>query len=123
MPSSTVAPTPAATRRRPAWGIPVVVLAVVVVALAAVIGVRGLLGNPVQSVAPDGTTTLSGSYQPVACDSGCAQGYVQAGARSVFLRLPSACSAPSSGAQVTVHARPDGALGKQAYLALDCPSH
>jgi hypothetical protein len=123
MPSSAVAPPPAATGRRPAWGVPLVVLAVVVVAVAAVVGIRGLLGNPVQSVAPDGTATVSGTYQPVSCDSGCAQGYVQAGARSVFVRLPAGCAAPSAGAEVTVRARPDGALGKQAYLALDCPSH
>ena len=122
MPSSAVAPPPTATRRRPAWGIPVVVLAVIVVAVAAVVGIRGLLGNPVESVGADGTATLSGTYQSVACDSGCAQGYVQAGARSVFVRLPAGCAAPSSGAQVTVRARPDSALGKQAYRAVDCPS-
>ena len=123
MPSSALAAPPVPARRRPAWGIPVVVLAVVVVAVTAVIGVRGLLGNPVRSVASDGTATLSGSYQPVSCDSGCAQGYVQAGARSVFVRLPSGCAMPSSGSRVTLHARPDSGLGKQAYLALDCPSH
>ncbi len=100
-----------------------VVLAVAVVAVAAVIGIRGLMGNPVESTAPDGTATLSGSYQPVSCDSGCSQGYVQSGARSVFLRLPAGCAAPSSGAAITVRARPDASLGKQAYLALDCPSH
>lgn len=123
MPSTALAAPPTPARRRPAWGIPVVVLAVVVVAVAAVVGVRGLLGNPVRSVATDGTATLSGSYQSVSCDSGCAQGYVQAGARSVFVRLPSGCAAPSSGAHVTLRARPDPGLGKQAYLALDCPSH
>lgn len=100
-----------------------VVLAVLVVAVAAVIGVRGLLGNPVQSVAPDGTATLSGGYQPVSCDSGCSQGYVQSGARSVFVRLPAGCAQPGSGQPVTLRARLDTSLGKQAYQALDCPSH
>jgi hypothetical protein len=122
MPSSALAAPPAPTRRRPAWGVPVVVLAVVVVAVAAVIGIRGLIGNPVQTVAPDGTATLNGSYQPVSCDSGCAQGYVQAGGRSVFVRLPAGCSQPRSDTQVTLRARSDASLGKQAYLALDCPS-
>jgi len=126
MPSAAAAPpaSPVATpHRRPAWALPVVVLAVIAVAIAAVVGVRGLLGDPVRSVAGDGTATLSGTYQSVSCDSGCRQGYLQAGARSVFVRLPAGCAAPSSGSDVTVHARLDAALGKRAYLALDCPTH
>jgi hypothetical protein len=131
MPSTTATPgqTPTARqtqtqapRRRPAWALPVVVLAVLAVAAAAVVGIRGLMGDPVRSVSPDGTATLSGSYQPVSCDSGCAQGYVQAGARSVFVRLPNGCAKPAADAQVTVQARPDATLGKHAYLALDCPT-
>jgi hypothetical protein len=89
----------------------------------AVAGSRGLTGDPLRSVAPDGTATLSGSYQPVSCDSGCSQGYVQSGARSVFVRLPNNCPQLFAGAQVTVRARPDSSLGKQAYTAVDCPSH
>jgi hypothetical protein len=124
MPSSALAPPAVeAPRRRPAWALPVVVLAVIAVAIGAVIGIRGLLGDPVRSVAADGTATLSGGYQPVACDSGCHQGYVQSGARSVFVQLPNDCAQPQSGAEITVHARPDASLGKKAYLAVDCPSH
>lgn len=126
MPGSTLAPAPAQTpprNGRPAWALPVVVLAVLAVAVAAVVGIRGLMGDPLRSVAADGTATLSGAYQPVGgCGSGCAQGYVQAGARSVFVRLPGGCAQPAAGAQVTLHARPDATLGKQAYLAVDCPN-
>ncbi|HZS13219.1 MAG TPA: hypothetical protein VFC09_01345 [Candidatus Dormibacteraeota bacterium] len=122
MPSSAVAPAPAPPRRRPVWGVPLVVVAVAVVAVAAVIGVRGLLGDPVRSVGAGGVATLSGSWEPVSCDSGCVQGYVQAGARSVFLRLPGGCREPGRDQSITVTARPDPSLGKQAYLALDCPS-
>jgi hypothetical protein len=123
MPTSTLAPAPVDTpRRRPAWALPVVVVAVVVVIVAAVIGVRGLMGNPVQSVGPDGVATLSGAYQPVSCDGGCLQGYVQSGARSVFVRLPNACTRPLADERITVHARLDASLGKQAYQAIDCPS-
>jgi hypothetical protein len=120
-PTATQTQEPA-PRRRPAWGLPVVVLAVLAVAVAAVVGIRGLMGDPVRSVAADGTATLSGSYQPVGCDSGCAQGYVQAGGRSVFVRLPNGCAQPAADAQVTLQARPDTTLGKRAYLALDCPT-
>jgi len=125
MRSTVAAPVPTQTppRRRPVWALPVVVLAVVAIAVAAVVGIRGLMGDPVRSVAADGTATLSGAYQPVSCDSGdsgCAQGYVEAGGRSVFVRLPSGCAQPAADTQVTVRARPDAALGKRAYLALDC---
>src|SRR5258708_14437716 len=113
MPSSVAAPAPTQTppRRRPAWALPVVVLAVLAVAVAAVVGIRGLLGDPVRSVAADGTATLTGSYQPVGCDSRCAQGYVQADARSVFVQLPGGSPQPAAGAQATVHARADSPLG------------
>jgi hypothetical protein len=111
-----------AHRPRPAWALPVVVVAVVAVAIALVIGLRGLGGDPVRSTAADGTATLSGTYQPVSCDGGCVQGYVQAGARSVFVRLPAGCPAPRADQLVTVQARPDSNLGKHAYQALSCPT-
>jgi hypothetical protein len=109
-------------RPRPAWALPAVVVAVVAIAVALVIGLRGLTGDPVRSSAPDGTATLNGTYQPVSCDSGCVQGYVQAGARSVFVRLPSDCPSPQRDHQITVQAKPDSSLGKHAYLATACPT-
>lgn len=107
--------------RRPAWALPAVVAAVVAVAAASVVGVRGLLGNPVRSTAADGTSVLAGSFEPVTC-SGCdAQGYIQDGARSVFVRLPAGCAEPGREAHVEVSARPAPDLGKHAYRALGCP--
>ena len=121
MSSLTVETPPArSSGRRPAWALPVVVLAVLVVAAAAVIGVRGLFGDPVVSTAADGTATISGAWQPVDCDR-CVQGYVQAGARSVFVRLPQGCAAPGREAHVVLHGRPDATLGKHAYAATACP--
>jgi hypothetical protein len=134
MPAGTADPTSASSgatppqqaaapeRPRPAWALPVVVVAVVAIAVALVVGLRGLGGDPVRSTAADGTATLSGAYQPVSCDSGCVQGYLQAGARSVFVRLPAGCPAPHADQQVTVQARPDTSLGKHAYTALACPT-
>ena len=116
--SSVDVERPAATRR-PAWAPAVVVVAVVVVAIALVVGIRGLLGNPVRSTAADGTAVLAGTYAPVTC-SGCAQGYIQDGARSVFVRLPAGCPSPGSDVHVEVTARPAPDLGKRAYRALAC---
>lgn len=112
---------PAARTHRPAWALPAVVFAVLAVAAALVVGLRGLTGNPVVATAPDGTATISGTWEPFEC-SGCVQGYVQDGARSVFVRLPSGCAAPAREAHVTVHGRPAPELGKQSYTALACPS-
>jgi hypothetical protein len=122
MSSATVESPPPPVRRRPAWALPAVVLAFLAVAAAAVVGVRGLLGDPVVAVAPDGSATISGSWEPVDCGAGCVQGYVQAGARSVFVRLPAACAAPGREAHVTLRGRPDRGLGTHAYLALACPA-
>jgi len=105
--------------RRPAWALAVVVVAVLVVAVALVVGVRGLLGNPVRSTAADGTAVLAGSFAPVTC-SGCVQGYIQDGARSVFVRLPDGCPSPGQDVHVEVSARPAPDLGKHAYRALAC---
>lgn len=125
MPAGTADPSSAVAqprRPRPAWALPAVIVAVLAIAAALVVGLRGLTGDPVRSTAPDGTATLSGSWEPVSCDSGCVQGYVQAGARSVFLRLPSGCAAPQREAQITVQAKPDSNLGTHAYRALSCPT-
>jgi hypothetical protein len=109
-----------AAARRPAWALAVVVVAVLAVVAALVVGVRGLLGDPVRSTAADGTSLLAGSFQPVACASCGAQGYVQDGARSVFVRLPAGCPVPARDAHVEVEARPAPDLGKHAYRALGC---
>ena len=109
--------------RRPAWALAVVVVAVLVVAAALVVGVRGLLGNPVRSTAADGSSVLAGSFEPVACsDCTSVQGYVQDGGRSVFVRLPAGCGKPAREAHVEVSARPAPDLGKHAYRALGCPA-
>lgn len=120
--SATLQTPPAPARRRPVWALPAVVLAVLAVAAALVVGLRGLLGNPVVSTAPDGTATISGSWEPVECAGGCVQGYVQAGARSVFVRLPGGCAAPAREAHVMLRGRPAPALGTHAYTAAGCPS-
>jgi hypothetical protein len=109
-----------AVARRPAWALGVVVVAVLVVAAALVVGVRGLLGDPVRSTAADGTVVLAGSFAPVTC-SGCTQGYIQDGARSVFVQLPTGCPSPGRDVHVEVTARPAPDLGRHAYRALSCP--
>lgn len=117
--SLTAAP---ATPGRPWWALPVVIAAVVAVAVAAVIGIRGLLGNPIRATGADGTATIVGTFEPFDC-AGCPpQGYVQAGARSVFVVFRTDCPTPQRGTGITVHARQDNSLGKQAYRAVDCPS-
>jgi hypothetical protein len=122
MSSATVESPPPPLRRRPAWALPAVVLAVLAVVAAAVVGVRGLLADPLVAVAPDGSASISGSWEPFDCGAGCVQGYVQAGARSVFVRLPAGCPAPRREAHVSLRGRPDHALGSHAYLATSCPS-
>ncbi|HEX3605557.1 MAG TPA: hypothetical protein VH134_06515 [Candidatus Dormibacteraeota bacterium] len=120
---ATAAAAPAGPlARRPVSALALVVLAVLVVAAGLVVGVRGLLGNPVRSTAADGTSVLAGSFQPVACSGCAAQGYLQDGARSVFVRLPASCAAPARDAHVEVTARPAPDLGKHAYRALGCPA-
>ena len=119
--SATVETPPTPTGRRPAWALPVVVLAVLAVAAALVVGLRGLMGNPVVSTTPDGVATISGSWEPFECSGGCVQGYVQDGARSVFVRLPSGCAAPARESHVTLRGRSAPSLGKGAYTALGCP--
>jgi hypothetical protein len=119
------APADPTTPRNPLrsrLGMALIPLAALVVLGGAVLGVRGLVDNPVVSVGPGGVTTISGSFQPVTCAGGCVQGYVQAGARSVFVVLPSGCPVPASGRQVTVQGEPDPSLGSAAYRASGCAS-
>jgi len=106
--------------RRPAWALPVVIIAVLVVTAALVVGILGLLANPVRSVNADGTTTLAGTFEPYQCSAAACDGYVQAGARSVFVRFPNSCPPPARGAAVTVNARPAPDLGSGSYRATGC---
>jgi hypothetical protein len=115
-----VTSTVPAPRRRPAWALPVVLIAVLVVAAAVVVGVLGLLANPVRSVNADGTTTLSGTFEPYQCSDAACDGYVQAGARSVFVRFPNNCPPPARGSSVTLSARPAPDLGSGSYRATGC---
>jgi hypothetical protein len=116
--------TPAApdrvTRGPSRRGLVVFLVAAAVVIVAAVVGIRGLMASPIQSVGTDGTTTLQGTWEPYSCDAHACQGYVQAGARSVFVVLPSGCPHPARAAEVTVTGRLDKSLGNGSYLAKRC---
>lgn len=107
-------------RHRRWWAAAAVVVAVVAIVAAAVVGVRGLLASPIRAIRADGTAVIGGTWEP--CTS-CATpgGYVQAGARSVFVVLPSDCTPPPANHDVTVVARRDPTLGSGSYRALDCP--
>jgi len=117
---ATPAPPSTVPGRRPLWALPVVVLAVLAVLAALVWGIRGLMGNPVVATAPDGTATLQGTWEPFACCP--AQGYVQDGARSVFVILGSGCAEPAREQRIALHGRLDQTQGKQTYRAVDCPT-
>ncbi len=110
-------PTTRAVSRR---GVLIFLVAAAAVIIAAVVGIRGLVASPIRSVAPDGTATLQGTWEPYSCDARLCQGYVQAGSRSVFVVLPSACPAPHRAADVTVKGRLDPSLGSGSYRAIDC---
>jgi hypothetical protein len=107
-------------RRRPLWGVPVVVVAVIAVGVLFVVGFTGLFANPVKGVNPDGTTTLSGGFEPYQCTRTACDGYVQAGARSVFVVFPPDCAPPQRGATITVFGRPAADLGSGSYRATAC---
>jgi hypothetical protein len=96
------------------------VIALVVIAVAFVVGVVGLFADPVRSVASDGTATLAGTFEPYECSRSSCNGYVQAGARSVFVQFPKGCPPPARGAQVTVEGKPAPDLGSGSYRARRC---
>ena len=121
MATTPVAPD-RSTRGLSRRGLLIFLVAAVAVVVAAVVGVQGLLASPIESVAADGTATLHGTWEPYSCDVHACQGYVQAGARSVFVVLPSSCAHPQRAALVTVKARRDSALGSGSYRASDCAS-
>lgn len=109
-----------ATRRISRRGLIIFVLAAMAIVAATVVGVRGLTGSPVQSVAADGSATLHGTWEPYSCDIHVCQGYVQAGARSVFVVLAAGCPEPARAADVTIVGRPDASLGKGSYRSVGC---
>lgn len=109
--------------RRPWWARWVVILAIPVASVAFAVGVSGLLTNPVRAVDAQGVATISGQFQQYPCTPGsnaCVQGYVQAGGRGVFVRLPSGCPVPTSGSKITVQGKPAPDLGKAAYRSVGC---
>ena len=107
--------------RRPWWAAAIVAIAVVAVAIAAVVGIRGLLADPVKGTDAAGVTTIEGSFEPFDCGSPCV-GYVQAGGRSVTVVLPSGCPAPQREQQIQVRGRLDPSQGKATYRAVQCPT-
>ena len=109
-----------AQQRRPAWALPAVIVALVVIAVAFVVGFTGLFADPLKSTNADGTATLSGTFEPYQCDTSSCNGYVQAGARSVFVQFPPKCAPPQRGSQITVMARPAPDLGRASYRATAC---
>ena len=111
--------TEARSRKR-RLGLIVVPLAIAAVVAAFVIGVLGLLANPVKGVNADGTTTLQGTFEPYQCNAAHCDGYVQAGARSVFVQFPASCNPPARGTEITVTARPARDLGNGSYRATRC---
>ena len=114
----TAAATPS---RRPWWALPAVVVAVLVIAAAAVWGVRGLFGNPVRGTDAQGVTTIQGSWEPYSCGTPCI-GYVQDGGRSVTVILKDGCPEPPRGGSITVLGRLDTSQGNGTYRAVACQS-
>jgi hypothetical protein len=115
-----VSDEPVVRRRRPVWSVPVVVVAALAVVVLFVVGFTGLFANPVKSVNSDGTTTLSGSFEPYQCDATNCDGYIQAGARSVFIVFPRGCTPPARAATITVSGKPAPDLGNASYRATAC---
>jgi hypothetical protein len=110
-----------ATQRLSRRGLAIFVVAAIAIVVATVVGVRGLLSSPIESVAADGTTTLRGTWEPYSCDAHACEGYVQAGARSVFVVMRAGCPQPARAADITVAGRLDPSLGSGSYRATTCP--
>lgn len=108
------------TRRLSRRGLVIFVVAALAIIAATFVGIRGLTASPIQSVAADGTATLHGTWEPYSCDIHVCQGYVQAGARSVFVVLAVGCAEPGRASEVTIVGRPDAALGKASYRSVGC---
>src|SRR5215472_6825629 len=107
-------------RRYRRTGIVVAAFAIVAVVIAFVVGISGLFADPIKATNSDGTTTLQGAFQPYLCGNGSCEGYVQAGARSVFVRFPNGCPIPVRDSQITVTGRIAPDLGTGSYRATGC---
>lgn len=118
--TATETPAQRPPRRISGRGLAVFVVAVIAVVAATVVGVRGLLGSPIESTNRDGTATIHGTWEPYACATGPCEGYVQAGGRSVFVVLPAHCPRPPRAVEVTVTGRLDTSLGSGSYRATGC---
>lgn len=112
-------PTPE-RKRRPAWSVPVLVVSVIAILVLFVVGFTGLFANPVKTVSSNGTTTLSGTFEPYLCTSSSCDGYISAGARSVFIVFPKNCAPPQRGANITVDGKLAPDLGSASYRATAC---
>lgn len=122
-PLQAVAPgvaEPAPRRKRPVWSVPVLVVGVIAVGVLFVVGFTGLFANPVKSVNADGTTTLSGTFEPYVCSTTACDGYISAGARSVFVVFPHGCTPPARGSDITVNGKSAPDLGSASYRATAC---
>ena len=98
----------------------VFVIAAVVVVVALVVGVLGLTKTPIVGTDASGVTTLTGSFEPYDCSNHCVEGYLQAGARSVFVIFPPSCAEPARESQITVRGSLDNSQGNATYMALGC---
>ena len=95
-------------------------MAIAGILVALLAGLRGLAQDPVKGTDASGVTILSGTFEPFGCGRGCAEGYIQAGARSVFVIFPRSCADPLSGSSVTVRGRLDRSQGNATYRATSC---
>jgi hypothetical protein len=111
---------PAMRRQRPAWSVPVLVVAVVAIVVLFVVGFTGLFANPVKSNNANGTTTLSGNFEPYVCTATSCDGYITAGSRSVFIVFPKDCTPPDRGSDITVDGKLAPDLGSASYRATAC---
>jgi hypothetical protein len=102
------------------WGIVVVGIAILSVIAAAIVGTTGLVQNPVQGSSPGGSTTIVGAFEPYDCGPRCTEGYVTAGARSVFVIFPTACPQPARGSNISVQGVLDPTQGNAAYRVAKC---
>jgi hypothetical protein len=109
-----------ARKQRPPWSIPVLVISVVAILVLFVVGFTGLFSNPVKGTNSDGSTTLSGTFEPYVCNSSSCDGYISAGARSVFVVFPKNCPQPERGGNITVDGKPAPDLGNASYRATAC---
>lgn len=96
------------------------VVSVVAILILFVVGFTGLFANPVRSVHSDGTTTLSGTFEPYICTNTSCDGYISAGARSVFVVFPKNCPQPERGTNITVDGKLAPDLGSASYRATAC---